>query len=195
MHKTKEMLNGQSDRNAIRLLPGEVGLRGDRATFHLGGRCLSAVTSTTTNQQLSLDENGRPTGSLYYNMRPPVMSMPPGMKYQQHLQQHKNLVKVLPSMPVSNEQNVGPVTGMPISDDEHVFMVRLGKQYDDSDDKARLQIEVRLPKQNRPTKTNADTQFLEADVPQNNKPKAASKKSKKNKIKKLDKKAAKKGMN
>lgn len=163
--KNKSMVNGRSDRNAMRLFPGEVGLRGDRATFHLGR------AGPVSGQQVQVAENGRSTGAVFYNMRPPAIvaqsSGRQGGKQQAAAMQpqRKHVMQVLPPMPASTEQAVGPVTGLPIGADEHVFVLRLGKRYDEPDEKARLQIEVRLPKQQEPVNVDADTQFLETDLP------------------------------
>lgn len=150
----------------MRLLPGEVGLRGDRATFHLG---------QGASQPVPLAKDGRPTGAVYYNMHPGVA--PPaamaGKGFNKHQQfqplpqpQRKHVMQVLPALPTSSDPAVGPVTGLPIHANEHVFVLRLGKRYDEPDEKARLQIEVRLPKQSSPPQTEAHTQFLTADMPQ-----------------------------
>jgi len=37
---------------------------------------------------------------------------------------------------------LGPVTGLPVSDDEHVFILRLDKRSGEPDERSRLQIEV-----------------------------------------------------
>lgn len=152
----------------MRLFPGEVGLRGDRATFHLGR------AGPAAGQQAQVAENGRPAGAVYYNMRPAAAVTVPssarqGGKQQQVVAtqppQRRHVMQVLPPMPASTEPAVGPVTGLPIGGDEHVFVLRLGKRYDEPDEKARLQIEVRLPKQREPVNVDADTQFLETDLP------------------------------
>lgn len=161
----------------MRLFPGEVGLRGDRATFHLG-RAGPAPASAAGQPSLTLD-NKKPTGAVYYNMRPMTVmqslsSSKPGGKQQQaaaaaavaaaQQPQRKHVMQVLPAVPASTEQAVGPVTGLPIAGDEHVFVLRLGKRYNEPDEKARLQIEVRLPKQKEPVSTDVDTQYMNNDV-------------------------------
>lgn len=157
----------------MRLFPGEVGLRGDRATFHLG-RAGPAPASAAGQPSLTPD-NGKPTGAVYYNMRPMTVvpslsSGKPGGKQQQaaaaaaQQPQRKHVMQVLPAVPASTEQAVGPVTGLPIAGDEHVFVLRLGKRYNEPDEKARLQIEVRLPKQREPVSTDVDTQYMDKDV-------------------------------
>lgn len=148
----------QSDRENIRLLPGQVGLQGDRATFHLG---------QGASQLIPLAKDGRPTGTVFYNMQP--VAAPIGVagrsdsKNQQP--QRKHVMQVLPGLPLSStDASVGPVTGMPIGNDEHVFLLRLGKQYEDPDEKTRLQIEVRLPKNSSPSQTETHTQCLPTDL-------------------------------
>lgn len=190
--KTKTITNGRADRNAMRLFPGEVGLRGDRATFHLG-----RAGPVAGQQAPPAAENGRPAGAVYYNMRPPAAIAPtasgggrPGGKQQPAAMQpqRKHVMQVLPALPASTEPAVGPVTGLPIGGDEHVFVLRLGKRYDEPDEKARLQIEVRLPKQQEPGNVDADTQFAETDLPAA----AAADKTKKAKKGKKGKKGGKK---
>jgi len=192
MDKKLTTANGRSDRNAMQLFPGEVGLRGDRATFHLGGRNVP----TATDQPAPSNEAGRPSGAVYYNMRPPVMVTAPSKKNQSvvqpQLQQRKHVMQVLPSLPVTTEPIVGSVTGLPVGENEHVFVMRVGKRHDEPDEKARLQIEVRMLKQDKPARTNADTQFSEVDVhTTTNNATAADKMTKKNKKKKAGKKGKK----
>lgn len=158
-------MNGRSDRDAMRLLPGDVGLRGDRATFHLG---------PGSTQLIPLAKDGLPTGAVYYNMQPgaPAVVAVPGkgsrknQKSQQLPQrQRKHVMQKFPSVPMSTELTFGPVTGMPINDDEHVFVFRLGKRHDEPDEKARLQIEMRLPKISCTSQTEVHTQVLATDAP------------------------------
>lgn len=193
--QSKATANGRTDRNAMRLFPGEVGLRGDRATFHLG-RAGPAPSSAAGQPSLTPD-NRKPTGAVYYNMRPMTVipslsSGKPGGKQQQaaaaaaaaaQQPQRKHVMQMLPALPTSTEQAVGPVTGLPIAGDEHVFVLRLGKRYNEPDEKARLQIEVRLPKQQEPVSTDVDTQYMDNDVliaKVDSKKKAKGKKTKKN---------------
>lgn len=154
----KPTANGRSDRYAMRLLPGEVGLRGDRATFHLG---------RNAGQPVPVDEDGRPTGAVYYNLRPPAAAAAStgkqGAKQLQH-QPRKHVMQVLPTLPISKDPFFGPVTGMPVADDEHLFVLNLSKRYDEQDDKARLQIEVRLPKDREPERIDASTLVVEEDI-------------------------------
>lgn len=162
------------------LMPGEVGLRGDRATFHLG---------QSPGQPVSMAKNGRPSAATYYNVRPtgpPVSAMAAG-RGAQPPKQRRHAMQVLPELPASADRAVGPVTGLPIAGDEHVFVIKLGKQYDEQDDMVNLQVEVRLPKQRDPVQTDTGTQFLASDV----KPAQSTKAGKKGKKGKKDKKGKK----
>lgn len=126
------MNNTRKDRHTIRLKPGEIGLRGDRATVHLGvGETAAKGAKPKTNR------DGRPTGAMYYQMRP-------GMD---DYMQRDHVIQVLPTLPATSNRVVGPVTGLPIDEDEDVFVLRLGKRYNNPNDMSRLQIEVRLPKE------------------------------------------------
>lgn len=156
-------MHGRLDRNAMRLMPGEVGLRGNRATFHLG-RGLEK-----SGQPVPVGEDGRPTGAVYYNLQLPVTKpiTPIGKKSgkaQESLVERKHVVQMLPAIPASTEPAIGPVTGLPVADNEHLFVFRMGKRYNESDDKARLQIEMRMPKKRDPVFVDAATQFLESDI-------------------------------
>ncbi|XP_025207290.1 uncharacterized protein LOC112603085 [Melanaphis sacchari] len=170
----EKTFGGQSDRDAMRLLPGEVGLRGDRATFSLvRGDCLGYDNYSTGG------------GEVYYNIRPNVNQFADDeeviyvdsndlQEQDQEQDQDRNQerdpeqddkendnqqVEELEEQPLSNERKhvmevlpksvkpkLGPVTGLPVSDDEHVFVLWLGKRPGEPDEKARLQIEVRVPK-------------------------------------------------
>jgi len=140
----------------IRLLPGQVGVAGDRATFHLGhlGRRKTSIVKTTTT-----DNNGQSVASTTV-----VVDRPTATKYINT--QRKRTMQVLPAVPVSaNNLAVGPVTGLPVDDKEHVFVLRLSKAYENPADVACLQVEMRLP--NSPLdikRTDAETQFLNDDV-------------------------------
>jgi len=72
----------------------------------------------------------------------------------------------LPAVPVSaNNLAVGPVTGLPVDDKEHVFVLRLSKAYENPTDVACLQVEMRLPNPPSDIKhMDAETQFLNDDV-------------------------------
>lgn len=193
--KSKEKSGGGvADRDAMRLMPGDVGLRGDRATFSL---CrddgLTHHPDTTGN------------GAVFYNMRPSgfqpeqddeldgdshtmqqMSDQEQEVEYdhqeqdwdcdtqdrnpdqdqdnidpdqendQDHDQQPvdesgdqpwmKDRKHVMEMLPASVKPKFGPVTGLPVSDDEHVFVLWLGKRPGEPDEKARLQIEVRVPK-------------------------------------------------
>lgn len=130
-------------------------------------------------------EDGQPTGAVYYNMRPEVQwSGKSNSKFQN---QHRHIKQVLPPVSLLTKPVVGPVTGLPIDDNEHVFVFRLGKRQDEPDEMARLQIEMRLPKRKPVERTNTSTQFLGSDMHpagssknknKNNKNKKDSKKSK-----------------
>ncbi|XP_003240749.1 uncharacterized protein LOC100573964 [Acyrthosiphon pisum] len=178
---------GVADRDAMRLNPGDVGLRGDRATFSLGRDPGLVHYDETTSH-----------GAVYYNMRPNGLYLAvdqddeqdgdnPGTQQQEQDQdmdhdqdqdldrdldqdqdidpdqEHDNdqdqqvdesgdqqLAKdrkhVMEKLPASVKPTLGPVTGLPVSDDEHVFVLWLGKRPGEPDEKARLQIEVRVPK-------------------------------------------------
>lgn len=153
-----------ADPNAMLLFPGEVGLRGDRATFHMG---------QNPERPVATRDDGRPTGAVYYNVKPAAGRQKTARKH---------VMQVLPALPASANPVVGPVTGLPVTENETVFVLRLGKRYEEEpDEKARLQIEMRLPKQPYKGLEEAGTQFLQEDVPVENKspnPEAVSKKSK-----------------
>lgn len=143
--------------NMIRLLPGQVGVAGDRATFHLGH---VATRRKTIGAVVSTNEDNMPsTGPMTV-----VVDRPTATKYINV--QRKRAMQVLPAVPVSaNRLAVGPVTGLPVDDEEHVFVLRLSKAYESPDDVACLQVEMRLPNPPAVTKrTDVETQFLETDV-------------------------------
>lgn len=153
----KKLAVGRLGPNMIRLLPGQVGVAGDRATFHLGHattrrRTSVAKTTTTENNGQSVAPTtvvvDRPTATKYINT------------------QRKRTMQVLPAVPVSaNNLAVGPVTGLPVDDREHVFVLRLSKAYENPADIACLQVEMRLP--NPPPdikRTDVETQFLNDDL-------------------------------
>ncbi|XP_027837828.2 uncharacterized protein LOC114120194 [Aphis gossypii] len=170
----EKTFGGQSDRDAMRLMPGEVGLRGDRATFSL-----------VRDDRLMNDKSSTGGGEVYYNIRPNVnqsmeeddviyvdnndMQQDQDQEQDQDRNQDNDLEQddnendeqgdELEDQPLSNERKhvmevlpksvkpkLGPVTGLPVSDDEHVFVLWLGKRPGEPDEKARLQIEVRVPK-------------------------------------------------
>lgn len=149
--------DGRSGPNMIRLMPGQVGVAGDRATFHLGqaatrrrNRPVKAVT-TEKNGKLAMPTTvvvDRPTVTKYINI------------------QRKRSMQVLPTVPMSNNNPaVGPVTGRPVNDNEHVFVLRLSKAYENPTDLACLQVEMRLP--NPPIalkRIDAETQVINEDV-------------------------------
>jgi len=164
-------------------MPGDVGLRGDRATFSL------VRDDGLAHYQVTTDN-----GAVYYNMRPSgnqvvleqddeldgdhqqIHEQEQELDYDQehdldrHLDhdqdmdldhehdqdqdqqvdesgdQAKDRKHVMEMLPASVKPTVGPVTGLPVSDDEHVFVLWLGKRPGEPDEKARLQIEVRVPK-------------------------------------------------
>lgn len=102
-------------------------------------------------------------------------------------------MQVLPALPASTKPAVGPVTGLPIASDEHVFVMRLGKRHDEPDEKARLQIEVRMPKKkDHVVQESSGTQFLEEELLPAGEMSKSNKKGKKS-DKKAEKKSAKKG--
>lgn len=144
----------QSHKNASRLHPGEVGLCGDRA----------AIEMRHADRSAPVPENGQPTGAVYYNMRPESMVQWPGKPDSKIQHQRRHVMQVLPPVPILTEPAVGPVTGLPIDDNEHVFVFRLGKREDEPDEMARLQIEMRLPKRKPVDRKNTSTQFLVTDV-------------------------------
>ncbi|CAI6373238.1 unnamed protein product [Macrosiphum euphorbiae] len=174
---------GVADQNAMKLNPGDVGLRGDRATFSLGrDPGLVHYDEKTSN------------GAVYYNMRPnggiqlvdqddeqdgdnhqeqeqdmdqdqdqdwdrdldQDQDIDPDQEHDQDQDQQvdesgdqqsaKDRKHVMEMLPASVKPTIGPVTGLPVSDDEHVFVLWLGKRPGEPDEKARLQIEVRVPK-------------------------------------------------
>lgn len=185
--KSKERTGGGvADRDAMRLNPGDVGLRGDRATFSLGRDPGLVHYDETTSH-----------GAVYYNMRPNGIQLvdqddeqdgdnhamlqqeqeqdtdqdqdqdwdhdldqdqdiDPDQEHDQDQDQQvdesgdqqsaKDRKHVMEMLPASVKPKLGPVTGLPVSDDEHVFVLWLGKQPGEPDEKARLQIEVRVPK-------------------------------------------------
>ncbi|XP_026819179.1 uncharacterized protein LOC113557834 [Rhopalosiphum maidis] len=148
---------GRSSPNMIRLLPGQVGVAGDRATFHLGQ--VMARRRTRSVKAGNTEKNGKlaiPTTA--------VVDRPTATKYINI--QRKRSMQVLPTVPVSiNNPAVGPVTGRPVNDKEHVFVLRLSKVYDDPSDVACLQVEMRLP--NPPIalkRIDAETQFINEEV-------------------------------
>lgn len=170
--------NPRGDRDTMRLQPGEVGLRGDRATFHLGGRPF-------TNPRI--DKDGRPTGASYYHVQPRAAAADGTVAQGDHLQR-KYMTQVLPVHPATTDQLVGPVTGLPVDGDEDVFVVRLRKRYRETDDMACLQMEVRLPKVTKDEKPkDMGTQFADQDylppepIPSEPKPAKSKKKGKKGK--------------
>lgn len=225
-------LNGRSDRNAMRLWPGEVGLRGDRATFHIGPTPTARATGgwRPTGRDLA-------AGAVYYHMTSDVAEKREAEKRAaKKLEAEKrrtaklnaktlrvghyggddddddydnnkdnggddkvdggdvdddlddepdwrpknHVMQMLPALPASKGVAVGPVTGLPVGSDEHVFTMWLDKRDDEPDEKARLQIEVRLPKDRGSVIANAGTQCVEEPE----KPKAKdTKKNKKNKKK------------
>jgi len=186
--KSKEKTGGGvADRDAMRLMPGDVGLRGDRATFSLGrDPGIVHYDETTSN------------GVVYFNMRPNGIHLAvdqddeqdgdnhvtqmqeqdqdldqdqeqdwdrdldqdqdidPDQEYDQDQDQQldesgdqqsaKDRKHVMEMLPATAKPTLGPVTGLPVSDDEHVFVLWLGKRPGEPDEKARLQIEVRVPK-------------------------------------------------
>ncbi|XP_008178387.1 uncharacterized protein LOC100575159 [Acyrthosiphon pisum] len=152
----KKLAIGRLGPNMIRLLPGQVGVAGDRATFHLGhlGRRKTSIVKTTTTEN-----NGQSVAPTAI-----VVDRPTATKYINT--QRKRTMQVLPAVPVSaNNLAVGPVTGLPVDDKEHVFVLRLSKAYENPTDVACLQVEMRLP--NPPLdikRTDAETQFLNDDV-------------------------------
>ncbi|XP_025409863.1 uncharacterized protein LOC112683178 [Sipha flava] len=160
----------------MRLKPGEVGLRGDRATVHLG-----VNEAVAKGVKPKTDRHGRPIGAVYYQMRPGMVD---GTAGKDSYQQRKDMMQVLPTMPVTSDRVVGPVTGLPIDGDEDVFVLRLSKRYNDPNDMSCLQIEVRLPKEvEKPM--DVYTQFQEEDYqPPAPAPETKVKAPKKNKGKK-----------
>jgi len=173
----------------IRLLPGQVGVAGDRATFHLGQ--VAARKRTRSIKSGNTDKNGklpisttavvdRPTATKYINI------------------QRKRSMQVLPTVPMSiNNPAVGPVTGRPVNEKEDVFVLRLSKAYDDPSDVACLQVEMRLP--NAPMalkRIDAETQFINEEVTvvsTGGKKKKGSKKKSRKESKKGSRKESKKG--
>lgn len=153
----KKLAIGRLGPNMIRLLPGQVGVAGDRATFHLG----HAVTRKRTNfvKTVITENNGQSVAPTTV-----VVDRPTATKYINT--QRKRTMQVLPAVPVSaNNLAVGPVTGLPVDDKEHVFVLRLSKAYENPADVACLQVEMRLP--NPPPdikRMDAETQFLNDDV-------------------------------
>jgi len=169
----------------MRLMPGDVGLRDNRATFSLArDDCLAHGGYSIGG------------GTVYYNMQPNMVPIDQedesdddeyeeeknnndedDTDQQSQLQDQdqdqdneqdqdqeldsdeesqmdesedqlvfsdrKHVMEVLP---VSKKPTLGPVTGLPVSDDEHVFVLWLGKRPGEPDERARLQIEVRVPK-------------------------------------------------
>lgn len=169
----KKLAIGRLGSNMIRLLPGQVGVAGDRATFHLGHavakRWATVVKTANTekNGQLVTPTNvvvDRPTATKYINT------------------QRKRTMQVLPSIPVcANNLAVGPVTGLPVNDKEHVFVLRLSKAYESPADVACLQVEMRLPNRQPDIKrADAETQFLDHDAMTNIVTTGGKKGSKKN---------------
>ncbi|XP_050535108.1 uncharacterized protein LOC126902126 [Daktulosphaira vitifoliae] len=133
------------DPASMQLKPGEVGLRGDRATFHMGYK---------PRQSFQIVD-GKPAGAVYYNL--------PAVDKNRA---RKHVVQVLPALPGNSMALVGPVTGLPITDDEDVFVLRMGKRYEEPDEKAKIQVEVRLPKKKNeqlPPQVQ-ETQYLVADL-------------------------------
>ncbi|XP_025198864.1 uncharacterized protein LOC112597140, partial [Melanaphis sacchari] len=155
--KNNRLAVDRSSPNMIRLLPGQVGVAGDRATFHLGQTM--ARKRTRSAKATTIEKNGKlamPTTA--------VVDRPAATKYINI--QRKRSMQILPTVPVSiNNPAVGPVTGRPINDKEHVFVLRLSKAYDNPTDVACLQVEMRLP--NPPTalkRIDAETQFINEDI-------------------------------
>lgn len=176
----------------MRLKPGEVGLRDNRATFHLGVGGGGGVTKDMTavkgvKPKTGLD--GRSTGAVYYHMQPEVVD---GKTAKNNYSQRKHVMRVLPPLPANTNPAVGPISGLPIGGDEHVLVLRLGKRNNESDEMAPLQIEVRLPKETKKP-TEASTQFQEEDyLPAAPAPVPTVKVSKKKKGKKEGRKKSKK---
>ncbi|VVC26886.1 Hypothetical protein CINCED_3A014143 [Cinara cedri] len=155
--------NGRTDQNAMVLLPGEVGLRGDRATFYLG---------SSDGQTAPIPDDSQSAGAVYYNIRPtqPPATVTAGRGPAKSVippnppKPRKHVMQMLPVLPKSTKPAVGPVTGLPISEDEHVFVIRLGKRHNEPDEKARLQIEMRMPKIKIPVTTEVPSQYMESDL-------------------------------
>lgn len=137
----------------MRLMPGEVGLRGDRATFSLG-----------RDDGLTHGGYGTDGGAVYYNIQPTTLPPAAGLPAapsnvrggHSHVrptspdQSPRDRKHVMEMLPATAKPTLGPVTGLPVSDDEHVFVLWLGKRPGEPDEKARLQIEVRVPKRPPP---------------------------------------------
>lgn len=120
--------------------------------------------SRHVDQSTPVPKDSRPTGAVYYNMRPESMIQWSGKPDRKIQHQRRHVMQVLPPIPLLTEPAVGPVTGLPINDNEHVFVFRLGKRQDEPDEMARLQIELRLPKRKPVDRKNTGTQFLVTDV-------------------------------
>lgn len=167
--------NDRSDRNAMRLLPGEVGLTHERATFDFRDQ-------RGPNRPVPVSaEHG---GTVYYNVRPPT----PPIDSTDDEQLRKHVVQMLPTASV--KPVVGPVTGLPVGEDEHVLVFRFDKKPGEPDEKARLQIEVRTPKRKLILRKDASTQCNLSAVKTTDR--AGSKKKKKKKKEEKTKSADKK---
>lgn len=144
-------------KKVTRLRPGELAMRGDQAFFNLG---------QNGDKPVPMTKDGRPTGPVFFNMHPEVIPWPPGASTQcgSLAKQRKTTFHVLPTMPPTTELAVGPVTGMPMNKDEDLFVFRVGKQFDESNNMSRFQMEVRLPKKLGPEQIDVDTQFLLSDI-------------------------------
>lgn len=179
----------RKDRDAMRLRPGEVGLRGDRATFHLGGGPLANAKAA---------KDGRPPAAIYYNVQPEAVA--DSAIAQDGYMQRRYVKQMLPPLPATTEPLVGPVTGLPVDKyKEDIYVLRLGKQHGEPDDMAPLQIEMRVPKDQDEKPKDVGTQFVKQDylssapvVPIEPKPAKSKKKEKKAGDAKKGKKATKK---
>jgi len=187
------------DSKATKLCSGEISQKGDHVTFYLG---------QISDETIPLVKNGQPIGHVYYNI-PSACSGSVDNKRQSaavhpQRQTRKNVIHILQSLPNSLEPlNVnsdgGPVTGLPVDNQECMFLLELSKgcvEYEDSED---LQMEVRLPKDDGMMQ-NVTTQCSEMDLMENveskeakNKSEKKSKKAKKAKQTKKTKKAKKTG--
>lgn len=167
----------QNRQNAMLQMPGEMGLRNDRATFHL---------DDSQGQPEPINKKGHSFGPTYYNIRPmqaPVSAMTAGLSVQPS-KQRKHVMKILHPQQISTKKSVGPVTGLPITTDERVILFNLNKQYE-KDNKVTLQIEARLAKQQDLIQKEACTQYQAPEIEPakipNKSPNKSTNKSKKQK--------------